>query len=168
MRKIEEILNNRNFHPIDIITDDSKEDGFALRVNGYFYDPVSQKRYYVIFTSSLGWEHASVSQPNKTPTWDVMCRVKDLFWAGDECCIEYHPKEEDYINMHEHCLHIWKPIGVELPMPPSIMVGLKGFTQEDVHVASQIIINSMSEQEQLDRSGVTINRKMRRRANGKN
>ena len=51
--------------------------------------------------------------------------MKDIFWGEDEVCVEYHPKREDYVNMHPHCLHIWKPIGVEIPTPPSILVGFK-------------------------------------------
>lgn len=158
MRTIEEILNNPHFKAIHIMNEEG-----IIRVDGNFFDPVSQKRYYTIFTSSLGWEHASVSQHNKTPTWDIMCRVKDVFWSGEECCIEYHPKEEDYINMHEHCLHIWKPIGVEIPMPPSIMVGFKGVDAEDCHNMSQAIINEMSFEQQCEKLGFKANRKMRRK-----
>lgn len=54
-----------------------------------------------------------------------MCFIKDTFWNKDECCIEYHPAKKDYVNNHEYCLHIWKPINLEIPMPPSIMIGLK-------------------------------------------
>ena len=30
-----------------------------------------------------GWEHVSVSLPDRCPTWEEMCRVKDLFWDAD-------------------------------------------------------------------------------------
>jgi hypothetical protein len=75
------------------------------------------------------WEHVSVSVrvPGETrcPTWEEMCEIKDMFWDKDETVIQYHPAEADYVNMHPHTLHLWKPIGVELPTPPSIMVGVK-------------------------------------------
>ena len=157
MRPVIEILNSKHFKANRVM-----EDGEDLRIDGNFFDPVTQKKYYCIFTTSMGWEHASVSQPNRTPTWDIMCRVKDVFWSGDECCVEYHPKEEDYVNMHEHCLHIWKPIGVELPVPPSIMVGFKGVDAKTSKALSKTIVNSMSFEQQLERSGLTLNRKMRR------
>lgn len=54
-----------------------------------------------------------------------MCFVKDLFWSDDDCVVQYHPPKSDYINNHEHCLHLWKPIDKQIPTPPSILVGLK-------------------------------------------
>lgn len=72
-----------------------------------------------------GWEHVSVSLKHRTPTWDEMCFVKDLFWEEDECVIQYHPAKSDYVNFHPYCLHMWKPIEIEIPKPPSWMVGPK-------------------------------------------
>ena len=69
-----------------------------------------------------GWEHVSVSK-RQTPTWNEMCFVKDLFWSEDETVIQYHPPRLTRINLHPHCLHMWRPIGVILPAPPSILVG---------------------------------------------
>ncbi len=158
MRTEEEILNNPKLKVISVM-----REGEALRINGNFYDPVSQKKYYCIFTSSLGWEHASVSTPNKTPSWEIMCRIKDIFWSGDECCIEYHPKEEDYVNMHEHCLHIWKPIGIEIPMPPSIMIGFKEVSSEQSKALSKYIVNQMTFEQKLKASGLHLNRSMQRK-----
>jgi hypothetical protein len=39
--------------------------------------------------------------------------------------IQYHPPESEYVNNHPNCLHLWRPTGCALPMPPSIMVGVK-------------------------------------------
>ncbi len=50
------------------------------------------------------WEHVSVSAKDfhgeRTPTW-------------------YHPPEASYVNDHEHVLHLWRPVGVDLVMPPT-------------------------------------------------
>ena len=71
-----------------------------------------------------------------------MCAVKDAFWDKDECCIQYHPAEKDYVNNHPYCLHIWKPINQEIPMPPSIMVGLKKqYSNEEMAEIKQLINN---------------------------
>lgn len=79
------------------------------------------------------WEHLSVSTPVKTPTWEQMCKMKEIFWKDDEVCMELHPKKEEYVNNHPYCLHIWRPIGVEIPTPPSILVGFrKGKEFEDI------------------------------------
>lgn len=100
-------------------------------IGGYYYDRISDKRLNFIFSCQMGWEHLSVSMPNKTPSWDQMCRMKDIFWGEDEACVQYHPKKEDYVNNHKHCLHIWKPADYELPTPPSLMVGFKSEQEKE-------------------------------------
>jgi len=71
------------------------------------------------------WEHVSVSAEKRCPTWEEMCFVKDLFWAEDEMCVQYHPPKSDYVNFHPYVLHMWKPIGMTIPMPPTLLVGPK-------------------------------------------
>ena len=105
-------------------------------IGGYYYDRISDKRLNFIFSCQLGWEHLSVSMPNKTPNWDQMCRMKDIFWGEDEACVQYHPKKEDYVNNHEHCLHIWKPVDYELPTPPSLMVGFRSEQEKEAVLAT--------------------------------
>ncbi len=55
------------------------------------------------------WEHVSVALSNRNPNWDEMCYIKNLFWGEDEQCLQFHPRKIDYVNMHKHCLHIWRP-----------------------------------------------------------
>lgn len=73
--------------------------------------------------NDTGWEHVSVSAERRTPTWEEMVWIKDLFWAKDECVVQYHPPESEYVNFHPHCLHMWKPVGMAIPMPQSLLVG---------------------------------------------
>jgi len=75
--------------------------------------------------SEHGWEHVSVSLKSRTPNWDEMCFVKNLFWDEDEVVIQYHPARAEYVSHHPHCLHLWRPIDGELPTPPSHLVGPK-------------------------------------------
>lgn len=117
MKTIEEIKKTPNL----IIEAETENDGMG----GRYYDRINNKWLNFIFSYQLGWEHLSVSTPCKTPTWEQMCMMKDIFWNKDEACVEYHPKDEDYVNMHKHCLHIWKPTNQELPTPPHILVGFK-------------------------------------------
>lgn len=117
MRTIEEIKKTIN---LEIIAE-APNDG----IGGRYYDKTTGKWLNFIFSYQLGWEHLSVSMPNKTPSWEQMCIMKDIFWDEDEACVQFHPKKEDYVNMHSHCLHIWKPISESLPLPPSILVGFK-------------------------------------------
>lgn len=69
------------------------------------------------------WEHVSVSLANRCPTWDEMNFVKEMFWSDDECVVQYHPPKSEYINIMPYCLHLWKAVGVKIPMPPSMCVG---------------------------------------------
>lgn len=72
------------------------------------------------------WEHVSVTlQVQRCPTWDEMCFVKSIFWDDADMVIQYHPPEKNYVNFHKYCLHLWRPIGKILPMPPSNLVGPK-------------------------------------------
>lgn len=117
MKSLEEIKNTPNL----VIKAEAENDG----IGGYYYDRFNNKKLNFIFSYQMGWEHLSVSMPNKTPSWEQMCMMKDIFWGEDECCVEYHPRKEDYVNNHEHCLHIWKPTEEHLPTPPSILVGFR-------------------------------------------
>ena len=80
---------------------------------------------FAIASDQWGWEHVSVSRRDRCPTWDEMCQVKALFWDGDDCVIQYHPPESEYVNNHPNCLHLWRKVDAAFPLPPSIMVGIK-------------------------------------------
>jgi hypothetical protein len=74
------------------------------------------------------WEHVSVSpQPHieRTPTWEEMCYVKSLFWDDEDAVIQIHPPASEYVNQARYCLHLWRPVGVELVRPPALCVGDK-------------------------------------------
>jgi hypothetical protein len=106
--------------------------------NGWF---VARKRFQgkMLVVRALGstgclpdypWEHVSVScldplngRRPVTPTWDVMCWVKELFWEDEETVMQLHPPKSEWVNDHETCLHLWKPLHVEIARPPAILVG---------------------------------------------
>jgi hypothetical protein len=75
------------------------------------------------------WEHVSVhcfkvGNPHKkrTPNWKEMCFVKDYFWDDEDIVIQFHPRksEYEYVNIHPFTLHLWRPIGKEIPTPARI------------------------------------------------
>jgi hypothetical protein len=70
-----------------------------------------------------GWEHVSVSLPNRCPSWEEMAYIKSVFWDADDCVVQFHPPESEYVNNHPFCLHLWRRIDGPFPMPPSILVG---------------------------------------------
>lgn len=69
------------------------------------------------------WEHVSVSAAVRCPTWEEMCFVKRLFFRSDECVVQFHPPESEYVNLHEYCLHLWHCPTIRFPMPPHECVG---------------------------------------------
>lgn len=85
----------------------------------------AHREFFAIASDGAGWEHVSVSLPDRCPTWEELCAVKNLFWDEDDCVMQLHPPKSDYVNNHSYCLHLWRPIGIEIPVPPSWMVGVK-------------------------------------------
>ncbi len=81
---------------------------------------------YKIIASDLVWEHVSVhctvGKKDKTPTWEQMCYVKDLFWGKEDCVVQFHPPESEYVNIHNHVLHLWRKVDTNFPTPHKIMV----------------------------------------------
>jgi hypothetical protein len=69
------------------------------------------------------WEHVSVSLGHRTPTWEELEFIRLLWWRDDETVIQLHVPVKNHINFHPYCLHLWKPIGVEIPLPPTSTVG---------------------------------------------
>lgn len=90
--------------------------------NGAFRISIKGKTYIMIASNSGGWEHVSISHEYKIPTWEVMCMLKDLFFEESETVMQLHPAQSDYVNIHNNCLHLWRPIDKEIPMPPKEFV----------------------------------------------
>lgn len=102
--------------------------------NGFFVIPhhrIKDYFYNVMVSDGLGWEHVSVTlithkkAVERCPTWEEMCFIKDLFFYDTERVVQFHPPKDEYVSNHPFCLHLWRPIGVELPFPAPIMVGIK-------------------------------------------
>lgn len=92
--------------------------------NGQFLAPIDGEVYLVMISDGGGWKHLSISnaQRKKLPSWETMCRAKDLFFGDDEWCVQFHPAKEDYINDHPFCLHLWMPLNETLPRPSIALI----------------------------------------------
>lgn len=75
--------------------------------------------------SGQPWEHVSVSLSMRSPTWEEMDYVKSIFWRNDETVMQLHVPTDQHVNEHEYCLHLWRPIGQDIPRPPQECVGRK-------------------------------------------
>lgn len=101
---------------------DGCQGAFLIRLDGH---PIKIMAADGKDEEAQGWEHVSVSCPNRTPTWKEMCWVKDQFWEEEEVVFQLHPRKSEYVNVHPYCLHMWRHNVVPCPAPPSIFVGPK-------------------------------------------
>ena len=102
----------------------SSDDGHGN--NGAFLVkvPVIGTELRVVASDGGGWEHVSVSLPNRCPSWNEMCFVKAVFWDDDDCVVQFHPAKSQYVNNHKFCLHLWRPTELQIPTPPTEFVGV--------------------------------------------
>lgn len=122
MKSVMDLKKTLNEHMDFRVIETSFDGGMGLFIKG------SLKGATVIWSYVGGWEHVSICPKNRTPYWDEMCMLKEMFWYEDETVIQYHPAKSNYVNNLKNCLHLWKPIEQftgELPVPPDIMVGIK-------------------------------------------
>jgi hypothetical protein len=134
-----EIGRYRFTHPLGEVADELRAYGGAFQVpfkgmiNGFGYRVLLR----VIASRGGGsadiggddpysrWDHVSVSLPDRCPTWEEMCFVKELFFERGEPAMQLHPAK-DYVNNHPYCLHLWRPLDAEIPLPFAEMVGIPG------------------------------------------
>ena len=69
-------LNYLNDKRIDLFGDgflgDEHNGAFKINYQGSFYN--------VIASNGRGWEHVSVSNNQRIPSWEVMCKIKEMFF----------------------------------------------------------------------------------------
>ncbi len=51
-------------------------------------------RAAVVFSCGGGWDHVSASYPDRCPTWEEMCKVKDIFFMERDDWEKYGPKSD--------------------------------------------------------------------------
>lgn len=134
MKPFDTKLNPRRVRVTPLATDDS------MGANGTFILPVNARtRLYIIssdgtLTPGIEWEHVSVHVKYRNqkgivrmriPTWEEMCYVKDLFWDPEETVVQFHPPRSEWVSYHDFVLHLWRHKSIELPRPPSSLVGPK-------------------------------------------
>lgn len=92
--------------------------------NGCFVIPLEGQLWQVTISDGMGWRHLSATnaQKRQLPPWEVMTRLKDLFFADEEWVTLFIPAKADYINDHPWVHHLWSPTDVEMPRPYAALV----------------------------------------------
>lgn len=115
MKRLGTILKDTR---LQIIEPEPYED-FLLK--GYLNLRCGKQRTFSVvasvdFEEGLGYvEHVSVklnNDANKTPTWEEMCEVKEIFWKPNEEVHQIHPAESQYVHGVggvNNVLHLWRP-----------------------------------------------------------
>ena len=54
----------------------------------------------VVASNQDGWDHVSVSLPNRCPTWSEMESVRNMFFTEDAVVMQLSVARSDHINLH--------------------------------------------------------------------
>jgi hypothetical protein len=94
--------------------------GSGDRTCGLFDVPARKLR--IIASSGEGWDHVSVSTPDRCPTWDEMQWVRSKFFDDADTVVQFSPPAALHINCHPYCLHLWRPHERAIELPPAWMI----------------------------------------------
>jgi len=99
--------------------------GIGDETCGAFFvpSPIDRAPLAIIASAGEGWDHLSVSRPNRCPNWAEMDHVKRLFFLDTEWAMQLHVPLSEHINCYPICLHLWRPQDREIPRLPGWMVG---------------------------------------------
>lgn len=103
--------------------------------------------YLVIASNGQGWDHVSVTLHRKNgtsikrcPSFEEMQMIKGKLFTEEEIVFQLHPREEDYINTHPYCLHLWKPNNCSMIVPPFNSVNEEELTENTYFEYEGIIV----------------------------
>lgn len=101
---------------------------------GVFHVPskIDNVNLMILAAAGENWDHISVSRRNRCPNWVEMSQVKKLFFYPSEMAVQFHVPEDQHINYHPFTLHLWRPWGKQIDLPPAEFVGPDNLNPEDL------------------------------------
>ena len=95
---------------------------------------VDGKPFSCILSATDNYEFLTIQGGfNKRPDWNSVCQIKQAIF-GDTLAVSYHGKKGDSLTKltteQVDSIILWKPVGINMPTPPSILVGIKDVTQQ--------------------------------------
>lgn len=119
----------RNLHELDRYRDNGPRAtaayaGAPQDVFGVFRipSPVDREILLVLAASGGGWDHVSISRPRRPCIWKEMEYIKHMFFKENEVAMQLHVPAKNHVNIHPFCLHLWRPLDKEIPLPPELYV----------------------------------------------
>lgn len=134
-----------NFKRVNLYGDEFPGDDY----NGAFViDKHKNGEFYLVIVSNgQGFDHVSVTSHRKNganikkcPSFEEMQMIKEKIFAEDEVVFQLHPREEDYINTHPYCLHLWKPNNCNMSVPPLSSINDDELTEKTYFEHEGIIV----------------------------
>ena len=116
MRK--DLETNPNIKHLDTITVPSelylecKIDLYRCRTRSGLWRVTTSTEYderYKCWFERLVMSHWN-DRTKKIPTWNEIVDVKREFFGPEEECIHFIPKDSEYVNIKDDCMHIFHPL----------------------------------------------------------
>lgn len=82
---------------------------------GWQFNGLSVIASVAIYDDGREWLHVSFSRERKIPTYADLQFVKREFIGNEKKAIMIFPEQENYVNIHKNCLHLW--YSAENPLP---------------------------------------------------
>jgi len=76
----------------------------------------------VIASIAGGWDHVSISLPDRTPRWEELEFIKRLLFKPHEVAVQFHVPMDDHVNIHPYTLHLWRSHNQKIRLPPKLFV----------------------------------------------
>ena len=116
---MKDLSNNKNIKHLETITvppignqPESKIELYKCRTKSGLWRVTTSTEYddgYKCWFERLVMSHWN-DRTKKIPTWEQIVDVKREFFKPDEECIHFIPKESEYVNLKEDCMHIFHPL----------------------------------------------------------
>lgn len=92
--------------PIDAQEVKSPTIGRAFRWRDEFFVMISLDEMNPI-SNEAKW-HLSISRKDRYPTWDEIKDARYAFLPGIKYMAQILPPENEYVNIHNNCFHLWE------------------------------------------------------------
>jgi hypothetical protein len=63
----------------------------------------------VMVTKDAGLYHLSLSRKDRLPSYDELKQARYQFLPDVPYVVQIFPPQEDFVNVHDFCLHLWEP-----------------------------------------------------------
>jgi hypothetical protein len=63
----------------------------------------------VCISKDAGLWHISISRKDRLPSYEELKDVRYQYLPDVPYMVQIFPSQEDFVNLHNYCLHLWEP-----------------------------------------------------------